>query len=167
MVIQENLSLIEDNNLGQENINNYNLRQNDINLLKTTPYSPWANGEIEWLNRCLKKVNQCAYLENKDCREELNKFLLLYRTSPPQTLSAVPTTLLFNRHVRNGIQWFIDTKTQKNQTDKIDLNRKANKTVHRPETSCKRDWVGKGRCGISKEYAQIKQIIHPLVKKNI
>ena len=55
------------------------LRQNDIKLRKTTAYSPCANGEIERFNRCLKKVNQCAYAENKDWRQELNNFLLLYR----------------------------------------------------------------------------------------
>ena len=99
--------------------------QNDIKLRKTMPYSPWGNGEIQRLNSCLKKVNQCTQAENKDWREELNKFLLLYRTSLHQTKSAAPTTLSFNRHVRNSIPQFIDTKKQKNQTDKIDLSRKA------------------------------------------
>ena len=101
------------------------LRQNDITLRKTTPYSPWANGEIERFNRCLEKVNQCGHAENKDWRQELNKFLLLCRTSPHQTTSAAPATLLFNSHVRNGIPQFLDTKKQKNQTEKTDLNRKA------------------------------------------
>ena len=101
------------------------LRQNDIKLRKTTPYYPWANGEIERCNRCIKKVNQCAHTENEDWRQKLNIFLLLHRTSPHQTTSAAPTTLLFNRHVRNGIPQFLDTKKQKNQTDKVDLNRKA------------------------------------------
>ena len=91
------------------------MRQNDIKLRKTTPYSPWANGEIERFNRCLKKVNQCAHAESKDWRQELNK----------QTTSAAPAALLSNRHVRNGIPQFLDAKKQKNQTGKIDLNRKA------------------------------------------
>ena len=94
------------------------LRRNEIKLRKTTPYSPWANGEIERINRCLKKVNQCAHAENKYWRKELNKLLLLYRTSPHQTASAVPATL-FNRHVRNGIPQFLIPR------NKIDLNRKA------------------------------------------
>ena len=89
---------------------------------KTTPYFLCANGEIERFNRCLKNVNQCAQSENKDWREELNKFLSLYRTSPHQTKSTAPATLLFNRHVRNGILQFIDTKKQNNQTVKMDLN---------------------------------------------
>ena len=42
------------------------LRQNDIKLRKTTPYSPWENGETERFNRCLKKINQCAHAVNKD-----------------------------------------------------------------------------------------------------
>ena len=91
------------------------LGQNDIKLRKTTPYSPWANGETEWFNRCLKKVNQCVHAENKDWREELNKFLLLYRASPHQTTSAAPATLLFNRHVRNGIPQLIDNKKERKQ----------------------------------------------------
>ena len=62
---------------------------------------------------------------DQDWRQELNKFLLLYRTSPHQTTSDVPATLLLNRHFRNWIPQFLDTKKQKNQTNKIDLNQKA------------------------------------------
>ena len=47
---------------------------------------------------------------------QLNKFLILYRTSSNQT-SAVPAILLLNRHVRNGIRQFINTSKQKNKTD--------------------------------------------------
>ena len=55
---------------------------------------------------------------------QLNKFLILYRTSSNQT-SAVPAILLLNRHVRNGIQQFINTSKQKNKTDKTDLNQEV------------------------------------------
>ena len=42
------------------------------------------------------------------CRKQrlekgVKQILLLYRTSPHQTTSAARATLLFNRHVKNGI----------------------------------------------------------------
>ena len=84
-------------------------------------YSPWANGKIECFHICFQKVNQCAHGDKKDWRGEFNKFLLLYRISSHQTTIAAPVILLFNRHVKNGIPQFIDTKKQKNQSDKSDL----------------------------------------------
>ena len=94
------------------------------NYEKTTPYSPWANGEIERFNRSMKKVNQCAHAEKKDRRAELDKFLLLYRTSPHQTTNVQPATLLFNRHIRNGIPQFIENKIIKAKPIKLILSEK-------------------------------------------
>ena len=97
------------------------------------PYSPWANGQIEWFHRCFQKVNQCAHGDKKDWRGEFNKFLLLYRTSSHQTAIAAPVILLFNRHVKNGIPQFIDTKKQKNQSDKSDLHLTAKNKQYRDQ----------------------------------
>ena len=77
---------------------------------------------MEWFHICFQKVNQCAHGDKKDWRGEFNKFLLLYRTSSHQTTIASPVILLFKRHVKNGIPQFIDTKKQKNQSDKSDLH---------------------------------------------
>lgn len=60
------------------------LRQHNIKLRNTTPYSPWVYGESEWFNRLPKWVNQCVRLENKDWRVKIDKFLLMYRASQHQ-----------------------------------------------------------------------------------
>ena len=73
------------------------LQRNNIKLRKTKPYSPWANGGIERFKRCLKKVDQCAHAENNDWRQDLNKFLLLYRTSPHQTISPAPAMFIIQQ----------------------------------------------------------------------
>ena len=49
---------------------------------RVTPYWPQANGEVERFNQPLEKVIQTAYLEGKVWRQEINRFLLQYRTTP-------------------------------------------------------------------------------------
>ena len=61
------------------------LKQYNISHLRVTPYWPAANGEVERMNRTLKKAIQCAHEEGKHWRDELHKFLLFYRTTPHTT----------------------------------------------------------------------------------
>ena len=75
------------------------LQINGIKLRNVTLYSPWVNGEVERLNRSLRKANQAAYDEHKDWREELNKLLLLYRATPHATTGHCPATVFFGRTI--------------------------------------------------------------------
>ena len=100
------------------------LKHNGIQLRNVTPYSPWVNGEVERFNRSLKKANQAAYAENKDWREELNKFLLLYRTTPHATTGQCPATVFFGRNIKNNIPEYIPKEPHDTELDKRDREMK-------------------------------------------
>ena len=48
----------------------HNLHKNGIKLRNVKSYSPWANGEVERLNRSLNRANQAEYAKNKNYGEE-------------------------------------------------------------------------------------------------
>ncbi|XP_057299419.1 uncharacterized protein K02A2.6-like [Hydractinia symbiolongicarpus] len=70
---------------------------------KVTPYQPEANGEVERINRNLKKTIQAAIAENQNWRTALQNYLLAYRTTPHATTGATPAELLFNRPVKDKL----------------------------------------------------------------
>ena len=72
----------------------HNLHKNGIKLRNVKSYSPWANGEVERLNRSLNRANQAVYAKNKNYGEELNKFPLLYRTTLPHLMTGKSPELL-------------------------------------------------------------------------
>ncbi|XP_065067305.1 uncharacterized protein K02A2.6-like [Rhopilema esculentum] len=69
----------------------------------STPYWPQANGEVERFNQPLEKALQTAAIEGKVWRQELQRFLLQYRSTPHCTTKVAPSQLLFNRKVRGKI----------------------------------------------------------------
>eukprot|EP00795_Rhopilema_esculentum_P017882 gene17882-biopygen1759 len=101
------------------------LKQHGIKLRNVTPYSPWVNGEVERFNRSLKKANQCAHAEGKDWREELNKFLLLYRTTPHATTGQCPATVFFGRGIKNDIPEYAKDESQDTELDRKDREKKG------------------------------------------
>ena len=100
------------------------MQRNGIKLRNVTPYSPWVNGEVERFNRSLKKANQAAYAENKDWREGLNKFLLLYRTTPHATTGQCPATVFFGRNIKNNIPEYISEQSPETELDRKDREMK-------------------------------------------
>ena len=68
-----------------------------------TPYWPQANGEVERFNQPLEKAIQTAVLEGRVWRQEINRFLLQYRTTPHSITKVAPCELLFNRQVRGKL----------------------------------------------------------------
>ena len=69
----------------------------------SNPYWPQANGEVERFNQPLKKALQTAAIEGKVWRQEPQRFLLQYRSTPHCTTKFAPSQLLFNRKVRGKI----------------------------------------------------------------
>eukprot|EP00795_Rhopilema_esculentum_P003255 gene3255-biopygen1481 len=67
---------------------------------RSTPKWPQANGEVERFNQPLGKVIQAAIVEGKPWKQELQRFLLQYRTTPHSTTKVPPCELLFNRQIR-------------------------------------------------------------------
>ena len=74
-----------------------------INHDPVTPYWPQANGEVERFNQPLEKAIQTALLEGRVWRQEINRFLLQYRTTPHSVTKVAPCELLFNRQVRGKL----------------------------------------------------------------
>ena len=69
----------------------------------TTPVWPQANGEVERFNQPLGKVIQAALIEGRPWRQELQRFLLQYRTALHSVTKFAPCQLLFNRQVRGKL----------------------------------------------------------------
>ena len=101
------------------------LKQHGIKLRNVTPYSPWVNGEVERFNRSLKKANQCAHAEGKDWREELDKSLLLYRTTPHATTGQCPAVVFFRRGIKNDIPEDAKDESQDTELDRKDREMKG------------------------------------------
>ena len=49
---------------------------------KVTPYWPQANSEVERFNRTVEKAIRAANVDGKNRKEELDVFLLNYRSTP-------------------------------------------------------------------------------------
>ena len=95
--------------------------QHGIKQQLISPYYPAANGEVENMNRTLKKAIQRAHIEGKDWRKEIEKFLLAYRSTPHSSTRIVPADLLLKHHIRTDIpqilqasKSLLDSKAEQN-----------------------------------------------------
>ena len=64
---------------------------------------PQANGEVERQNRTLLKALKIAHAEGKNWREELNKTLFAYRTTPHSSTGVTPAFLMFGRELKSKL----------------------------------------------------------------
>lgn len=69
----------------------------------TTPYWPQANGEIERQNRSILKRLKISHALKRDWKDDLNNFLLAYRTIPHGVTGKTPSDLMFGRTIRSKI----------------------------------------------------------------
>lgn len=76
---------------------------NNIKLINTTPYWPQQNGEVERQNRSILKRLTISQATNSDWVEELNKYLLMYRSSPHSTTKKTPSELMFGFNIRDKL----------------------------------------------------------------
>ncbi|XP_055527914.1 uncharacterized protein K02A2.6-like [Wyeomyia smithii] len=78
-----------------------------IELRKTTPYWPQANGEVERANRSLKKRLQISQESCKvDWKWDLRMYLLMYNSTPHSTTGVAPSALMFGRVLRDKLPAF-------------------------------------------------------------
>ena len=95
------LSLSTDN--GPQFVSDYlkkYLEENGIEHKRTTPLWPQANGEIEWQNCSILKRLRIAQAEGCGWKSEMDKFLMMYRSTPHSTTGVSPAELLFERRIR-------------------------------------------------------------------
>ncbi|CAB4045072.1 Transposon Tf2-9 poly [Paramuricea clavata] len=69
----------------------------------STPYWPQGNATVERFMRPLGKALKTATLEGRPWKQELNRFLLQYRTTPHCTTGVPPSELLFNRVIKGKL----------------------------------------------------------------
>jgi hypothetical protein len=91
-----------------------------------TPYWPAANGEVERMNRTIKRAVQCAVVEGKRWQDAIHDFLLGYRTTPHSMTGVAPSKLLFKHELRNDIPFVDIAKPDKTdrEVNKRDAERK-------------------------------------------
>lgn len=81
-------------------------RINNIELDSTTPWWPQENGEVERQNRSLLKRLTICQNEKGNWQEDLQAYLLMYRSSPHSTTLKTPAELMFNRNIRDKLPMF-------------------------------------------------------------
>ena len=79
------------------------LQRHAIEHRRVTPHWPSANGEVERMNRTIKRAVQCAHEEGKNWKDELQNFLLDYGTAPHSITGVAPADLMFKHAARNDI----------------------------------------------------------------
>lgn len=77
--------------------------QTNIRLISTIPYWPQMNGEVERQNRSLLKRLIIMQNEKKKWKRELNKYLLMYRSTKHSTTLKSPGELMFGRCIRDKL----------------------------------------------------------------
>ena len=87
------------------------LSDHGIEHLTSPPLWPQANGHVERQNRTLLKTLKVAHVEGKNWREELQKFLLAYRTTP-QTSTGAGLEISTRKLVK--CEWFFEVASLKN-----------------------------------------------------
>ena len=94
------------------------LNELGINHVKTTPLWPWANGEIERQKMSLLKYMRVAQVEENPWQRELQKYLLVYRSTPHTITGTSPADLLYERKIRTKLHEFevIDTEEEEGQS---------------------------------------------------
>ena len=79
------------------------LEKNGIEHIRTTPLWPQANGEIERQNRSILRRLRISQAVSRDWRSQMDKFLIVYRSTPHSTTGVSPAELLFGRKIRTKI----------------------------------------------------------------
>ncbi|XP_028406808.1 uncharacterized protein K02A2.6-like [Dendronephthya gigantea] len=79
------------------------IRALGIKVLYSTPHWPQGNSEAKRFMQPLGKALRTAKAEGRPWRQELNRFLLQYRTTPHSTTKVPPSELIFNRVVKGKL----------------------------------------------------------------
>uniref|UniRef100_A0A1B0CJJ0 Integrase catalytic domain-containing protein n=1 Tax=Lutzomyia longipalpis TaxID=7200 RepID=A0A1B0CJJ0_LUTLO len=92
-------------------------KEKGIKLNNTTPYWPQENGEVERQNRSLLKRIRISHNTNRDWKQDLNEYLMMYYTTPHSTTGKTPTELCYGRTIRSKIPGMRDVAEIPPSTD--------------------------------------------------
>ncbi|XP_033225910.1 uncharacterized protein K02A2.6-like [Belonocnema kinseyi] len=83
-------------------------KENNIELIHTTPYWPQANAEVENMNKCILKRLQIGYANDRNLQMELQEFTLMHNVTPHGTTKMSLSEMMFNRNKRDKILSILD-----------------------------------------------------------
>lgn len=98
---------------------------NNIHLNSTIPYWPQQNGEVERQNRSLLKRLAICQHEKGNWQEDLQDYLLMYRSTPHSTTLKTPAELMFNRNIRDKLPSFDEKREVEGELYDRDTEMKA------------------------------------------
>ena len=73
-----------------------------------TPYWPITNGKVERFNRTLGKAIKCAHVQEKNWKDELDKRLLEYHSTPHSVTQCTSSDIMFSYKFKTEIPAFQD-----------------------------------------------------------
>lgn len=83
---------------------------NNIELNTITPYWPQMNGEVERQNRSILKRMIISQEQKGNWQDDLEQYLLMYRSTPHSTTLKTPAEMMFGRNIRDKLPAFEQTK---------------------------------------------------------
>ena len=96
----------------------------------STPLWPRGNAYAESVMKPLGKLLKTAKVEGKNWRQELQRFLLLYRQTPHTTTKVAPCELLFNRRIKGLLP-------EMRRTEVVDRHEEAQKNIEKSKAEGK------------------------------
>lgn len=78
----------------------------------TIPYWPQMNGEVERQNRDVLKRLKISQAENKDWKEDILNYLMMYNSTPHSVTGTSPSELFFKRRFRDKIPFAPDVENK-------------------------------------------------------
>ncbi|CAB3984652.1 Transposon Tf2-9 poly [Paramuricea clavata] len=109
----------------------------------SSPLCPQSKGSAESVMKALGKVIKTSMLERKNWRQELQRFLLNYRSTPHATTKIPPCELLFNRKVQ-------ENRPELSTQNVVNKHRKANENIDKKKISNKQYYDAKKNTKTSK-----------------
>ena len=88
-----------------------------------TPKWPQGNAEVERFNQPLGRALITAKVDGRIWQQELNRFLLQYRTTPHATTKIAPSDLLFNRVVNGKLPTLVKNQTINRHKEAVENER--------------------------------------------
>ncbi|KAJ8706864.1 hypothetical protein PYW07_012942 [Mythimna separata] len=78
----------------------------------TIPYWPQMNGEVERQNRDVLKRLKISQAENKDWKEDILNYLMMYNSTPHSVTGTSPSELFFKRRFRDKVPFAPDVENK-------------------------------------------------------
>ena len=112
---------------------------------RVEPVHPQSNGLAENFMRMLVKVAHTAFVEKKDPKKEVYRYLMSYRATPHSTTGASPAEMRFNRQIRTPVPSLLKKSFNREMARKLDMEKKKHqKEFHDQRHHAKPTVIGLG-----------------------